>query len=391
MTALDQITSSDDAPADTKADAVRLSRRNLLTGSAGVTLAALTVGAGEALGQEMSHSATVVSDASSARGLGSRIYDINVFQGVSDIAHDPAKVPPAITRTAPETVRVDLETVEVEARLDAGTSYQFWTFNGTVPGPFVRVRIGDTVEVHLKNNENSVMMHNVGFHAATGPGGGAAATTAAPGEEKMVTFKALNPGLYVYHCAVPPVASHISHGMYGLILVEPEGGLPPVDREFYVMQGEIYTEESIGSTGLLTDSYDKLLNETPEYFVFNGHVGALTDHYPLKANVGETVRIFFGVGGPNFTSSFHVIGEIFDKAYQLGSVTSPPIENVQSISCPPGSANIVEFKLDVPGRFVLVDHALSRAERGLAGYLIVEGPENLEIFNGPVNENASGH
>lgn len=391
MTALDQITSSDDAPADTKADAVRLSRRNLLTGSAGVTLAALTVGAGEALGQEMSHSATVVSDASSARGLGSRIYDINVFQGVSDIAHDPAKVPPAITRTAPETVRVDLETVEVEARLDAGTSYQFWTFNGTVPGPFVRVRIGDTVEVHLKNNENSVMMHNVDFHAATGPGGGAAATTAAPGEEKMVTFKALNPGLYVYHCAVPPVASHISHGMYGLILVEPEGGLPPVDREFYVMQGEIYTEESIGSTGLLTDSYDKLLNETPEYFVFNGHVGALTDHYPLKANVGETVRIFFGVGGPNFTSSFHVIGEIFDKAYQLGSVTSPPIENVQSISCPPGSANIVEFKLDVPGRFVLVDHALSRAERGLAGYLIVEGPENLEIFNGPVNENASGH
>jgi nitrite reductase (NO-forming) len=245
--------------------------------------------------------------------------------------------------------------------------------------------------VHLKNNENSSMMHNVDFHAATGPGGGAGATSANPGEEKMVTFKALTPGLFVYHCAVPPVAMHISSGMYGLILVEPEEGLVKVDREFYVMQGEIYTEETIGTAGLLTASYDKLINETPEYFVFNGHVGALTDHYPLKANVGETIRVFFGVGGPNFTSSFHVIGEIFDRAYQLGSLITPPIEGIQSISVPPGSANIVEFKLEVPGRFVLVDHALARAERGLAGYLIVEGEPNLDIFNAPPNDNASGH
>ncbi len=300
-------------------------------------------------------------------------------------------IPAPITRTGPDHVRVDFETVEIEARLDERTTYPFWTFNGRVPGPFLRVRVGDTVEVHLKNNENSVMMHNVDFHAATGPGGGAGATSANPGEERMVTFKALSPGLYVYHCAVLPVAMHISSGMYGLILVEPEGGLPPVDREFYVMQGEIYSEEPFGTAGLLTASYDKLISERPEYFVFNGHVGALTDHYPMKAKVGETVRIFFGVGGPNFTSSFHVIGEIFDRAYQLGSVTSPPIEHVQSISVPPGSANIVEFKLEVPGRFVLVDHALSRAERGLAGYLIVEGAENKDIFDAPPNENASGH
>ena len=321
----------------------------------------------------------------------SRLYDVNEFKGVTDIAHDPTDLPPPIKRTGPEKVRVDLETVELEARLDSNSTYTFWTFNGRVPGPFVRVRVGDHVEVHLKNNENSSMMHNVDFHAATGPGGGAGATSAAPGEEKTVTFKALNPGLFVYHCAVPPVAQHISNGMYGLILVEPEGGLAPVDHEFYVMQGEIYTEESFGTPGLLTESYDKLLNETPEYFVFNGHVASLTEHYPLKAKVGETVRLFFGVGGPNFTSSFHVIGEIFDRAYQLGSVTSPPITDVQSISVPPGSANIVEFKLEVPGRFVLVDHALSRAERGLAGYLIVEGPENKDIFDAPPNDNASGH
>jgi nitrite reductase (NO-forming) len=310
---------------------------------------------------------------------------------MADIAHDPADIPPPITRTTPEHVVVELETVEVEAYLHKDTTYQFWTFNGRVPGPFVRVRVGDTVEVRLKNNENSSMMHNVDFHAVNGPGGGAVATTSNPGETHQFTFKALSPGLFVYHCAVAPVAQHISNGMYGLILVEPEGGLPPVDHEFYVMQGEIYTEEAFGTPGLLTESYDKLINERPEYFVFNGHVGALTDHYPLKAKVGETIRIFFGVGGPNCTSSFHVIGEIFDRAYQLGSVTSPPIENVQSISVPPGSANIVEFKLDVPGRYVLVDHALARAERGLAGYLIVEGDPDPEIFDAPPNENASGH
>jgi len=362
-----------------------ISRRKLLVGTAGLAAASIALAPGVAMADH-GHQHVV----GSPRGS-SRIYDINTFQGTTDIAHDPADIPGPITRTGPETIRVDLETIELEARLDDNTTYTFWTFNGRVPGPFIRVRVGDHVEVHLKNNENSTMMHNVDFHAATGPGGGAEATSAAPGEERAFTFKALNPGIFVYHCAVPPVASHIANGMYGLILVEPEGGLPPVDREFYVMQGEIYTEEPFGTEGLLTESYEKLLNERPEYFVFNGHVGALTDHYPLHAKVGETVRIYVGVGGPNFGSSFHVIGEIFDRAYQLGSVVSEPIRDVQSIFVPPGSANIVEFKCEVPGRFVLVDHALSRAERGLAGYLIVEGPENKDVFDAPPNENASGH
>jgi nitrite reductase (NO-forming) len=375
-------------PAEPHDDEARVSRRSLLLGSAGLTLGAAAMTASGALGQQMTMQHADVAAADTGSG---RLYDITTFEGITDIAHDPADIPPPITRRTPETVRVDLETIEIEARLDSNTTYQFWTFNGRVPGPFVRVRVGDTVEVHLKNNENSVMMHNVDFHAATGPGGGAGATSANPGEEKMFTFKALSPGLYIYHCAVPPVAMHIASGMYGLILVEPEEGLPPVDREFYVVQGEIYTEEAFGTPGLLNASYDKLVAETPSYFVFNGHVGALTEHYPLKAKVGETVRLFFGVGGPNFTSSFHVIGEIFDKAYQLGSVVSPPIEHVQSISVPPGSANIVEFKLEVPGRFVLVDHALSRAEKGLAGYLIVEGDPNPEVFDAPENDNAAGH
>ena len=192
------------------------------------------------------------------------------------------------------------------------------------------------------------------------------------------------PGLYVYHCATPMVAHHIANGMYGLILVEPEGGLPPVDHEFYVMQGEIYTEAPFGQRGSQEFSVEKLLNERPEYFVFNGSVGALSKLHPMKAKVGETVRIFFGVGGPNYTSSFHVIGEIFDRVYNMGDLISPPMRGVQTITVPAGGAAIVEFKLDVPGNYILVDHALSRAERGLVGILQVEGPPNPEIFEGKI-------
>ncbi len=372
-----------------------LSRRNLLVGSAGLTLGALAAaGTANAQAAAPAHGSGHMS-AAGGTSLSGRLYQVNPgMPQHADIAHDPADIPPPISRREPQTVRVDLETVELEAHLGGDSTFRFWTFNGRVPGPFVRVRVGDTVEVHLKNNEESWMAHNVDFHAATGPGGGAVLTTAMPGEEFAFKFKALNPGLYVYHCAVPPVAMHIAAGMYGMILVEPEDGLPPVDREYYVMQGEIYTEEAMGTPGLLSESYEKLLNERPEYFVFNGHVGALTEHFPLTAKVGETVRIFFGVGGPNYTSSFHVIGEIFDRVYNMGSVTSPPLTDVQTVTVPSGGAAIVEFKCEVPGRYVLVDHALSRAERGLAGYLVVEGEEQPDIFSSigaPPDPAMSGH
>lgn len=299
--------------------------------------------------------------------------------GVS-IARDPAELPPPIGARPPRAMRIDLETVEVEGRLGDGASYTYWTFNGKVPGPFLRVRGGDTVEVHLKNRQGGAMIHSVDFHAVTGPGGGAAVTQVPPGGEKSFTFKALNPGLYVYHCATPMVAHHITNGMYGLILVEPEKGLPPVDREFYVMQGELYTVEPFGRHGRQEFSVEKLLAERPEYFFFNGAVGALTVEHPLRAKVGETVRIFFGVGGPNYTSSFHVIGEIFDRVYDQGSLTAAPLTDVQTTLVPAGGAAVVEFKLEVPGRYILVDHALSRLERGLVGFLIVEGPPNPDVF-----------
>ncbi len=307
------------------------------------------------------------------------------------IVHNPADLPAPIGDRGPTNVRIDLVAKEVSGLLADGTTYTYFTFNGTVPGPFLRVRVGDTVDLHLKNDLSSGFLHSIDLHAVTGPGGGAVFTQTKPGEETMFTFQALNPGLYVYHCATPSVAHHIASGMYGLILVEPAGGLPKVDKEFYMMQGEIYTVQPFGTTGNVDFSHEKMLNEDPEYLVFNGASMALTtDEYALRAKVGETVRIFFGVGGPNATSSFHLIGEIFDRVYNQASLTSPPATDVQTTSVAPGGATMVEFKLQVPGRYILVDHALARLERGLAGYLYAEGDDQPDIFNGTLTA-GSGH
>lgn len=306
------------------------------------------------------------------------------------IVRAPDDLPGPLTVRGPETVEINLETVEVPGILADGTTYVYWTFNGKVPGPFLRVRVGDTVHLSLTNNGSSTMAHSIDLHAVTGPGGGATVTQAAPGETKTLTFQALNPGLFVYHCATPSVAQHIANGMFGLILVEPEGGLPPVDHEFYVMQSELYTAGSFGETGAQGFDYQAMLDENPQYFVLNGAVGALTTESPLTAKVGETVRIYFGVGGPNFTSSFHVIGEIFDRVYDQASLTSAPLTDVQTTLVPPGGATMVEFQVQVPGRYILVDHALSRMERGLAGFLIVEGEPDPTIYDGEETP-GSGH
>jgi len=299
---------------------------------------------------------------------------------IAEIAHDPTRVGEPVGARAPRAITFDLATIERPGPLDSGTTYHYWTFNSTVPGPFLRARVGDTITVNLSNPRESRHTHSVDFHAVTGPGGGAEVTQVAPGETRSFTFSALKPGLYVYHCATPMVAQHISSGMYGLILVEPEGGLSPVDREFYVMQGEFYTASARGHRGEQILSPEKLLNERPEYFTFNGTTGALTETHRMEASVGETVRIYFGVGGPNATSSFHVIGEIFDRVYDQGSLTSPPLTDVQTTTVAPGGATLVEFEVDYPGRYMLVDHALSRVEKGLVGFLHVSGGADPAIF-----------
>ena len=304
-----------------------------------------------------------------------------------DIVRDPTDLPPPVGARGPRRITVNLHTEEVTGTLADGTTFHYWTFNGKVPGPFIRVRVGDEVTVNLANDPSDMMMHNVDLHAVFGPGGGGVATAAGPGETKSFTFKPLVPGLFVYHCATMPHAQHIANGMYGLILVEPAGGLPKVAHEYYVMQGEIYTDKPYGTKGLLADSYTKLIAETPEYYVFNGAVGALSEQHPLKSNVGDTVRIFFGDAGPNKESSFHAIGNIFDRVYRDGSLLSPPELGVQTTLVAPGSAAIVEFRTLVPGRYLLVDHAIARVERGLEGALIVSGPANDDLYR--ANSSAS--
>lgn len=292
-------------------------------------------------------------------------------------------VPPAVNRTKPAVVKVNLITEEKVGDLmegmETGTKYKFWTFNGRVPGPFIRVRLGDTIEVTITNPKDSGMVHNVDFHAVTGPGGGAAVTSVAAGETKTARFKMLNPGLYTYHCAAPPVPDHIANGMYGLILVEPEKALPKVNREYYVMQSEFYTKGEFGDEGLQEYSPEKGSAEHPTYVVFNGKVGSLNGANALKANVGETVRVYFGNIGPNLLSSFHIIGTIFDKVYREGSL-SDPTHNVQTTVVPAGSATVVELKTPVPGNFTIVDHSIFRIQKGALGTLTVVGPAAPDIY-----------
>ncbi|MBI5456626.1 nitrite reductase, copper-containing [Candidatus Kaiserbacteria bacterium] len=315
---------------------------------------------------------------------------LGAFERVADIARDARDVPAATGRTESAVVNIDLTTKEVLAEIAPGVIVNYWTFDGTVPGPMLRVREGDTVHVTLHNDHTSLHMHSIDLHAVTGPGGGATVTDVMPGESKMVTFKALNPGLYIYHCAHPNVANHMAHGMYGLILIEPEEELPPVDRELYVVQGEFYTAGSRGTKGLQVVDAGKMLDGNPEYIVFNGKTGAIS-----KENVvvqqGEKVRMYVGNGGVNLVSNFHLIGEIFDTVYPEAAIGSEPHKNVQSTIVPAGGATIVEFSADVPGTYVLVDHALARLDKGAWGTLQIVGESRPDIFEGIPSTYPSGH
>ncbi len=290
-------------------------------------------------------------------------------------------VPPPVTRKNAGKVIVNVEAKEYVGTLADGVKYKFWSFNGTVPGPMIRVREGDTVELHLKNHASSQFPHNMDLHAVNGPGGGAGANLAAPGQEGVFSFKALNPGLYIYHCAspVPNIPAHIANGMYGLILVDPKSGLPKVDREYAVFESEFFTQAS-AEKGVMELSMEKGLAEHPDHVVFNGKAGALMGE-ELQAKTGETVRLFVGNIGPNGTSSFHIIGEIFDKVYVEGAIGGTVNENVQTTLIPSAGAAIVEFKVDVPGAYLLVDHSIFRVAKGAVGILTVTGDEDASTFN----------
>jgi len=314
---------------------------------------------------------------------GSRQGDFGPPQGepVHAVLTSPPNVPPPTQRHSPARVIVDLEVKEVDMEIAEGVTYTFWTFGGTVPGSFIRVRQGDTVEFHLKNHPGSKMPHNIDLHGVTGPGGGAASSFTAPGHQSQFTFKALNQGVFVYHCATAPVGMHVANGMYGLILVEPPEGLPAVDHEYYVMQGDFYTVGKYREKGYQAFDMQKAIDENATYVLFNGSESALTGPRALKADVGQHIRLFVGNGGPNLISSFHVIGEIFDKVQYEGGTRFQ--ENVQTTLIPAGGAATVEFHTEVPGNYILVDHSIFRAfNKGALALLEVKGDLRADIYSG---------
>ena len=311
--------------------------------------------------------------------------DIPVHKEMQAELTAPPHVPMPIGNRLAKKLIVDMEILELEAEMVSGVSYMYWTFDGTVPGSFIRTRVGDEVEFHLKNHPDNKLAHNIDLHAVNGPGGGAESSLVAPGHETVFSFKVLNPGIYVYHCATAPVGMHIANGMYGLILVEPEGGLDPVDKEFYIMQGDFYTKGEYGEPGLQAFDMQKAIKEDADYVVFNGHVGAMLGENALDVNVGETIRLFVGNAGPNLVSSFHIIGEIFDRvSVEGGSLIN---ENVQTTLIAAGGATMIELKLNAPGEYLLVDHSVFRAfNKGAIAVIDAKGPKNDRVFKGKIQE-----
>ena len=281
----------------------------------------------------------------------------------------------------PRNVRFTLETAEYEAEIAPGVTFPFLTFNGGVPGPAIVLCLGDWVEVTLKNPAESKFAHNVDFHAATGALGGRGVSTVSPGKQVTFRFQALKTGSFVYHCAIPPIPMHVTSGMYGAIIVLPKGGLPSVDKQFYVMEGYFYSEPSEDDPGRHVYSTERASNENPSFVVSNGKVGALTGDNALKVQVGEKVRFYYGQA--NDESWLHIIGGHFDTVYVGGSFhpDSDREYDVQTTTVAAGGMVVAEYTFRYPGTYLLVNHKLIRAtEKGQAIQIVVEGEENPDIM-----------
>lgn len=300
------------------------------------------------------------------------------------VAADPTKIPPPIHRSIAKTHKVTLEAKEMTGELKPRILFHYMTFDGQVPAPMIRARQGDTIEVTLKSNKDNTHPHNADFHSCYGSGGGADFLTVGPGETKSISFKVNDPGAFIYHCAVGNLDYHISSGMFGMILVEPKEGLPPVDREFYFGQHDIYIKDPVDENTVAKFDFDSMLKETAQYVVLNGAYNGFTSgrYGALKAKQGETIRIYFVNGGPNLISSFHPIGNIWSKFWLQGSLANEPFKLMQTVQVNPGSCAILEMKLPVPEKIRLADHSITRtARQGLLAEIEVSGTPVLELFN----------
>ena len=249
---------------------------------------------------------------------------------------------------------VNLEVTEETFEVDKGKFMHLWTFGGKVPGPVIRVTQGDTINFKLTNNGTTA--HSMDFHAAEIAPNRAYIDVQA-GESFEFEWEAVQPGVYMYHCATPPVLHHIGNGMYGMVIVEPRGQQRPAAREYALVQSELYFggQDKVGDLGKMTE-------EDADWIVFNGHANQYVED-PLTAEPGELVRVYILNAGPSKWSAFHVIGTIFDWTWQEGVVGGPS----QTVNIAPSQGAIVEFTMEEDGMYPFVTHAFGDAVKGAIG------------------------
>lgn len=280
---------------------------------------------------------------------------------VDDPAVPPVRSAEAPARSRQRMHRVRMTTTHVPHVLSSTVTYNGWAFDGKIPGPVVRVTVGDTVDFTIVNA--SPIQHSMDFHAAEiAPS--RAYVNVNPGDSLTFRFVARVPGAFMYHCGTAPVAAHIANGMYGAIIVDPAVPLPPA-REFVVVQSEFYLSDA-AADGAHSLDWPQLLDLSPDHVVFNGVPGQYAAN-PLQVDVGERVRFYVVNAGPNRVSSFHVVGAIFDRV-RVGGFGAP-LEGVQTFNVPVGGGAIFEARLAEEGLYPFVSHAFSDATKGAVGIL----------------------
>ncbi|MGC5327356.1 multicopper oxidase domain-containing protein [Brevibacillus sp. SYSU BS000544] len=279
---------------------------------------------------------------------------------------DQPPVPMKIQREG-NVVNIEMTAQITNVEINKGEMYNAWTFNGTAPGPVVRVKEGDIINFTLKNMDPSIP-HSMDFHAVH-----AAPSKkfidVMPNESGTFTYPANRPGVFMYHCGTKPVLAHIANGMYGVIIVEPKNGYPTdkeIDVEYTLVQSEWYKENDLNS----------FMNDVPKYVVFNGSTFGLKEK-PLLAKVGDRVRLYVNNVGPNEVSSFHVVGTILDRVYLDGNPANI-LTGMQTVMLPASGGAVVEFTVTEEGDYSIVTHQFNHVQKGASAILRVtkDGKDN---------------
>jgi nitrite reductase (NO-forming) len=289
----------------------------------------------------------------------------DVSHGEARIGGPDAEPAPVSPRLAPANRnrihRVRLEMKHAPVLIAPGVRYAAWTFGGTVPGPSLRVRQGDTVDFTLVNRAN--IPHSMDFHAAEiAPS--KLYVNVLPNDSLHYRFVARVPGAFMYHCGTAPAAMHIANGMYGAIIVDPASPRPKA-REFVFVQSEFYMTSKPAVDGTRSLDWEQLLTLAPDHVVFNGRADQYASH-PIEVRPNELLRLYVVNAGPNRISSFHVVGGIFERVFQDGSQASP-LSGVQTVNVPVGGGGIFEVRLREPGDYPFVTHAFADATKGAVG------------------------